>query len=209
MSAKILKQNVLIWILLTESMLIISTRLGAFLHEFVGHGLAALLFGGRFEAFSLTLFAGGEARFSGDFSAIALHSHKFGDRIGIARVCQKASIIVSLDTFRDDLCRDKCFEPVAVPDSRILLPPRRSDVSDPVSCSLVVGLGWGIVSPCLLHVVSHAPFLSFAGQLFPRVNFIHQGSCFVVDSRNPDCSLRGHVPLLKKAARFYGLYSGG
>ena len=52
-------------------MLVISTRLGAFLHEFVGHGLVAWLFGGRFEAFSLTLFAGGEARFRGDFSEIA------------------------------------------------------------------------------------------------------------------------------------------
>jgi hypothetical protein len=70
MTIKNLSQELLIWILLSEAMLIVSTRLGAFLHEFVGHGLAALLFGGRFEAFSLTLFAGGEARFSGDFSEI-------------------------------------------------------------------------------------------------------------------------------------------
>jgi hypothetical protein len=70
MSIKTQIQKILIWILLTEAVLIISTRLGAFLHEFVGHGLVALLFGGRFEAFSLTLFAGGEAQFSGDFSEI-------------------------------------------------------------------------------------------------------------------------------------------
>jgi hypothetical protein len=71
MSIKSLNQKVLIWILLTEAMLIISTRLGAFLHEFMGHGVVALLFGGRFEAFSLTLFAGGDARFSGNFSETA------------------------------------------------------------------------------------------------------------------------------------------
>jgi hypothetical protein len=70
MSIKTQIQKILIWILLTEAVLIISTRLGAFLHEFVGHGLVALLFGGRFEAFSLTLFAGGEAQFNGDFSEI-------------------------------------------------------------------------------------------------------------------------------------------
>ncbi|MGE5839574.1 MAG: M50 family metallopeptidase, partial [Deltaproteobacteria bacterium] len=62
----------MIWILLMEALLILSTRLGAFLHEFMGHGLAALLFGGKFESFSLTLFAGGEARFSGDFGEIGL-----------------------------------------------------------------------------------------------------------------------------------------
>jgi hypothetical protein len=71
MSIRTQNQKILIWILMTEAMLIISTRLGAFLHEFVGHGLVALLFGGRFEAFSLTLFAGGEALFSGNFSEIA------------------------------------------------------------------------------------------------------------------------------------------
>ena len=64
-------KRVLIWILLTESMLIIATRLGAFLHEFVGHGLMAVLLGGRLESFRLTLFAGGEALFSGNFSRTA------------------------------------------------------------------------------------------------------------------------------------------
>jgi len=71
MSIRTQRWKILTWVLMTEAMLIVSTRLGAFLHEFVGHGMAALLFGGKFEAFSLTLFAGGEARFSGDFSEIA------------------------------------------------------------------------------------------------------------------------------------------
>jgi hypothetical protein len=64
-------KKVLIWILLTESMLILTTRLGAFLHEFAGHGLLAILLGGRFESFRLTLFAGGEALFSGNFGQTA------------------------------------------------------------------------------------------------------------------------------------------
>ncbi|MGA1875285.1 MAG: M50 family metallopeptidase [bacterium] len=64
-------KKVTIWILLTESILILSTRLGAFLHEFVGHGLMAILVGGRFESFRLTLFAGGEARFTGNFGETA------------------------------------------------------------------------------------------------------------------------------------------
>ena len=57
--------------ILAESMLILSTRLGAFLHEFIGHGFSATLFGGRFESFRLTLFAGGEAKVTGNFSEIA------------------------------------------------------------------------------------------------------------------------------------------
>ncbi|MGA1839443.1 MAG: M50 family metallopeptidase [bacterium] len=65
------KRRIVIWIVLSEAMLIISTRFGAFLHEFVGHGLMAKIFGGSFDAFSLTLFAGGEAKFSGDFGEIA------------------------------------------------------------------------------------------------------------------------------------------
>jgi hypothetical protein len=52
-------------------MLILSTRFGAFLHEFVGHGLMASILGGNFEAFRLTLFAGGEAKFSGNFGEMA------------------------------------------------------------------------------------------------------------------------------------------
>jgi hypothetical protein len=60
-------KQILVWILLTESILILTTRLGAFLHEFAGHGLMAMLLGGRFESFRLTLFAGGEAQFSGNF----------------------------------------------------------------------------------------------------------------------------------------------
>ena len=56
----------IIWMILAESMLILSTRLGAFLHEFFGHGFLATFFGGKFEAFRLTLFAGGEAKLSGD-----------------------------------------------------------------------------------------------------------------------------------------------
>ncbi|MEW6378570.1 MAG: M50 family metallopeptidase [bacterium] len=64
-------RKVLTWILLTESMLILSTRLGTFLHEFIGHGVTAMLLGGDFESFRLTLFAGGEARFSGNFSQAA------------------------------------------------------------------------------------------------------------------------------------------
>jgi hypothetical protein len=71
MSIQSRSQKIVIWILLAESILIISTRMGAFLHEFIGHGLMAELFGGRFEAFKLTLFAGGEAKFSGEFGEIA------------------------------------------------------------------------------------------------------------------------------------------
>lgn len=52
-------------------MLILSTRLGAFLHEFIGHGLMAVFLGGRFDAFRLTLFAGGETHFSGNFGETA------------------------------------------------------------------------------------------------------------------------------------------
>ena len=63
--------KIIIWIILAESMLVLSTRLGAFLHEFIGHGLLATLFGGKFEAFRLTLFAGGEAKFSGNLGEMA------------------------------------------------------------------------------------------------------------------------------------------
>jgi hypothetical protein len=71
MNININTKRIIVWILLSESMLILSTRLGAFLHEFVGHGLMASILGGSFDAFSLTLFAGGEARFSGNFGEIA------------------------------------------------------------------------------------------------------------------------------------------
>ncbi|MEW5803244.1 MAG: M50 family metallopeptidase [bacterium] len=64
-------KKALVWMLLTESMLILATRLGTFLHEFAGHGLLAMLFGGRFESFRLTLFAGGDAQFSGHFGKTA------------------------------------------------------------------------------------------------------------------------------------------
>lgn len=70
MNININTKRMIIWIILSESMLILSTRLGAFLHEFVGHGLMARILGGSFEAFSLTLFAGGEAKFSGNFNKI-------------------------------------------------------------------------------------------------------------------------------------------
>ena len=63
-------------------MLILSTRLGAFLHEFIGHGLMAVLLGGRFEAFRLTLFAGGRAEFAGNFGGVASMLVGFGG-IGI------------------------------------------------------------------------------------------------------------------------------
>jgi len=64
-------KKIIIWILLAESAIILSTRLGAFLHEFVGHGLMAEFFGGTFEAFQITLFAGGKAHFYGSFSKTA------------------------------------------------------------------------------------------------------------------------------------------
>lgn len=64
-------QKIIIWILLAESAIILSTRLGAFLHEFVGHGLMAEFFGGTFEAFRITLFAGGKAHFHGNFNKTA------------------------------------------------------------------------------------------------------------------------------------------
>ena len=64
-------KRMIIWMILAESMLILSTRLGAFLHEFIGHGFSAALFGGRFESFRLTLFAGGEAKISGNFGEMA------------------------------------------------------------------------------------------------------------------------------------------
>jgi len=64
-------KRTIIWIVLTESMLILSTRLGAFLHEFIGHGLMAVFLGGRFEGLRLTLFAGGATTFSGDFGEMA------------------------------------------------------------------------------------------------------------------------------------------
>jgi len=64
-------KKIIIWILLAESALILSTRLGAFLHEFVGHGLMAEFFGGTFEAFRITLFAGGKAYFYGSFNETA------------------------------------------------------------------------------------------------------------------------------------------
>jgi hypothetical protein len=78
MKININTKRIIIWIILSESMLILSTRLGAFLHEFVGHGLMARILGGSFEAFSLTLFAGGEAKFSGNFGEIATLFVSFG-----------------------------------------------------------------------------------------------------------------------------------
>lgn len=71
MNTDINKRSIIVWIILSESMLILSTRLGAFLHEFAGHGLIARMLGGSFDAFRLTLFAGGEARFSGEFGEIS------------------------------------------------------------------------------------------------------------------------------------------
>ena len=64
-------KRIIIWIILTECMLILSTRLGAFLHEFIGHGLMAVFLGGRLDTFRLTLFAGGETLFSGNFGETA------------------------------------------------------------------------------------------------------------------------------------------
>ena len=64
-------KKIIICIILAESMLVLSTRVGAFLHEFIGHGFLATLFGGKFEAFRLTLFAGGEAKFSGNLGEMA------------------------------------------------------------------------------------------------------------------------------------------
>ena len=61
-------KKIIFWILLSESMIILATRSGAFLHEFVGHGLMAKLFGGAFQNFQLTLFAGGTALYTGNFS---------------------------------------------------------------------------------------------------------------------------------------------
>ena len=66
-----MSKKIIIWILLAESALILSTRFGAFFHEFIGHGLMAEFFGGTFEAFQITLFAGGKAYFYGNFSKTA------------------------------------------------------------------------------------------------------------------------------------------
>lgn len=59
-------------------MLVLSTRLGAFLHEYIGHGLMADVLGGKFESFSLTLFAGGEAKFTGQFTLLSSLLISFG-----------------------------------------------------------------------------------------------------------------------------------
>ena len=64
-------KRIVVWVILAESMLILSTRLGAFLHEFIGHGFLATLLGGRFEGFHLTLFAGGEAKITGNLGEMA------------------------------------------------------------------------------------------------------------------------------------------
>ncbi|MCL6583251.1 MAG: M50 family metallopeptidase [bacterium] len=79
MSRQLVKfKKILIWILLIESMLILSTRLGAFLHEVVGHGALAMLLGGDFKSFRLTLFAGGEAEFSGQLGQAATIAIQLG-----------------------------------------------------------------------------------------------------------------------------------
>ncbi|MBN1105025.1 MAG: M50 family metallopeptidase [Deltaproteobacteria bacterium] len=43
------------------ALLILSTRLATFLHELIGHGLTAVIFGGRLNGIRLTLFGGGNA----------------------------------------------------------------------------------------------------------------------------------------------------
>ena len=150
-------KKVLVWILLTESMLILTTRLGAFLHEFVGHGLMAMLLGGRFESFRLTLFAGGEALFSGNFGKTAYcpgipgryfgQSHHWPD-------CPQAgpnpADVLFFYAFLPALCRSEHPEPIAVYDSGSLLPIQRPGLPgclsslDPVS-----GLDLRITGPGL------------------------------------------------------------
>jgi hypothetical protein len=185
MTIKKLSQKLLIWILLTEAMLIVSTRLGAFLHEFVGHGLAALFFGGRFEAFSLTLFAGGEARFSGDFSESGrLLVYLGGMAVNLVTGLAALWLIGKYRSSFSFTLFGLVFAGASVLSQlQYLILGSYYRHGDPVCLTPypaamdLAGCGIGWLLPCL--PVPHAPFLSVSACLFPLCPLCSPGQCFL------------------------------